>query len=97
MLPPNAEDRLAAKEVEVVADGTCDALVLRLWENKREEDKQSPQWKSRQERKIAGGLKWLDQKVSAAKADGDEFFLIPGGFGLADIAAGTLLGYSKSS
>lgn len=93
MLPPNAEDRLAAKEVEVVADGICDALVLRLWENKREEEKQSPQWKARQERKISGGLKWLDQKVRAARADGDEFFLIPGGFGLADVAAGALLGY----
>lgn len=45
MIPKDVEDRLFAKQVEVVADGMCDALVLALFEMRRE--KPSEPWKAR--------------------------------------------------
>ena len=41
LLPKDVDERLEAKKVEVVADGVCDALVLALFESKREPEKQS--------------------------------------------------------
>ena len=35
LLPADADDRLRAKEIEVVCDGMCDALVLRFFEAQR--------------------------------------------------------------
>lgn len=91
-LVPSAEqvdERLFARQVEVVADGICDALVLAFFEKMREEDKQSQPWIDRQMRKVNGGLKalatWVDQKKGN--------YLVPGGFGLADIALGAVCGY----
>ena len=91
LLPPTSSinDRLFAKQVEVVADGTCDALVLAFFEKMREQDKQSKPWIERQMRKVDGGLKALAAWVDAKQGD----YLTPGGFGLADIAAGSLCGY----
>lgn len=43
----DADDRLLAKQIEVVADGICDALVLAFFEGLREEDKQSKPWRDR--------------------------------------------------
>lgn len=81
--------RLFARQVEVVSDGICDALVLAFFEKMREPEKQSKPWIDRQMRKVDGGLKalacWVDQK------QGD--FLIGESFGLADIAMGSVLGY----
>ena len=48
-----------AKQVEVVADGICDALVLSFSEAQREHDKRSEPWMARQRRKIDGGLEAL--------------------------------------
>ena len=45
LLPRNADERLLAKQVEVVADGVCDAIVLALFESKR--DVQSQPWMDR--------------------------------------------------
>ncbi|KAL1297071.1 hypothetical protein AAFC00_004658 [Neodothiora populina] len=89
--PPvtDIDDGLFTKQVEVVADGVCDALVLAFFEKMRDEDKQSKAWIARQMRKVDGGLKalatWVDEKP------GD--FVTPGGFGLADIAIGSVCGY----
>lgn len=91
-LLPSSDDidgRLFAKQVEVIADGICDALVLAFFEKMREEDKQSQPWMNRQMRKVDGGLKALADLV--VKKDGE--YLTPGGFGLADIAVGSVLGY----
>ena len=49
LLPP-AEDvdaRLFAKQVEVVSDGICDALVLSFFEKMRGPGKESEPWKAR--------------------------------------------------
>lgn len=91
LLPPvdRVDDRLFVKQVEVVTDGVCDALVLALFEKMRDEDKQSAPWLARQMRKVDGGLnaiaKWVDSKQGE--------YVTPGGFGLADIAIGSVLGY----
>lgn len=93
LLPANPDQRLAAKQYEVVCDGMCDALVLRFFETQRGPEKMSLEWQARQERKVRGGVKWLNEKVQNARADGIKTFLIGDGFCLADIAVGTVLGY----
>ncbi len=90
LLPKNDVDgTLFAKQVEVVADGICDALVLLFFEKQREDGKQSEEWMARQRRKVDGGLKALAEWI------GDKNFFINDTFGLADIAVGSVLGYLK--
>jgi glutathione S-transferase len=86
MLSEDVDERLFAKKVEVVADGMCDALVLRFFEKQRAEGAQSPEWQARQMRKIDGGFKALAEWV------GDKEFIVGGKFGLADVAAGSVCG-----
>lgn len=85
MLSENIDEKLLAKKIEVVADGICDALVLRLFEKQREH--QSPEWLARQMRKVDGGFKAL------AEWAGDKEFAIGGKFGLAEVAIGSVCGY----
>lgn len=89
--PPadQVDDILFTKKVEVVADGMCDALVLAFFEKMREQDKQSAPWIARQMRKVEGGLKALAGWVESKPGE----YVTPGGFGLADIALGSVLGY----
>ena len=90
LLPRNDIDgALFAKQVEVVADGICDALVLLFLEMQREHVKRSEEWMARQRRKVDGGLKALAEWI------GDGEFFVNGTFGLADIAAGAVLGYLR--
>lgn len=91
LLPPveDVDERLFARQVEVVADGICDALVLAFFESHRDADKQSQPWKDRQMRKVNGGLKALDTWAAAKKGG----YLAGEQFGLADIAAGSVCGY----
>ena len=90
LLPKNDVDgTLFAKQVEVVADGICDALVLLFFEKQREDGKQSEEWMARQGRKVDGGLKALAEWI------GDKNFFVNDTFGLADIAVGSVLGYLK--
>lgn len=103
MLPKDTDDRLFAKQVEVIADGKkphqekyssiltvagiCDALVLCFFEKQREQP--SEPWRARQMRKVEGGLQALASFVD--QSDGK--FLIGGKLTLADVAAGSVLGY----
>ncbi|MBP0466973.1 glutathione S-transferase N-terminal domain-containing protein [Roseomonas sp. PWR1] len=84
LLPDTAEEVLAAREVEVIADGICDAVVLLFFERMREAP--SAEWMARQRRKVEGGVRALAERAT----DG---FMVGGRFGLADIAAGTVLRY----
>ncbi|CAD6577372.1 MAG: hypothetical protein ASARMPRED_008256 [Alectoria sarmentosa] len=90
LLPKDDVDgALFAKQVEVVADGICDALVLLFFEKQREDGKRSEEWMARQRRKVDGGLKALADWI------GNKEFFVNDTFGLADIAAGSVLGYLK--
>lgn len=86
LLPKNADDILAARKLEVLCDGVCDALVLTFFERMRG-NAASPEWISRQRRKIDGGLKEIARLV------GDREWAVGECFGLGDIAAGVVAGY----
>lgn len=91
LAPAGTDDALAARQVEVIADGVCDALVLLFWERQRPEGHRSAPWAARQRRKLDGGLRALSD-LADARGAGREW-LVGARFGLADIAAGTVLGY----
>lgn len=84
LLPDDPEAILAARQVEVIADGVCDAVVLLFFERLRAAP--SEEWIARQRRKVEGGVRALAERAG----DG---FLVGDRFGLADIAAGTALRY----
>ena len=87
LVPAEPGARLAAKKVEVLADGICDAFVLHFLERHRPEIQRSQSWLERQMRKIAGGMRALEQLMP------EQGFCIADQFGLADIAAGTVADY----
>ncbi|MDX2159522.1 MAG: glutathione S-transferase N-terminal domain-containing protein [Hyphomicrobiaceae bacterium] len=87
MLPDDVDGRLAARQMEVLADGVCDAFVLHFFERHREPGKQSHEWLARQRRKIDGGLKEIARRI------GDREYAVGDRFGLADIAAATVAAY----
>jgi glutathione S-transferase len=87
LLPADVDGRIAARRLEVLADGVCDAFVLSFFERMRPETMQSPEWIARQRRKIDGGVAEL------ARLIGDHTFAVGDRFGLGDIAVGTCLGY----
>ena len=86
MLPADVDGMLAARKLEVLCDGVCDALVLTFFERMRG-DGASPEWTARQRRKIDGGVKEMARLVG----EGD--WAVGDRFSLGDIAAGTLVGY----
>ena len=86
LLPRDIDDRLAARKLEVLCDGVCDAVVLTLFEKKRLGGG-SPEWIARQRRKIEGGV------AEMAKMVGSRPFAVGERFGLGDIAVGTAVGY----
>ncbi|WP_431268814.1 glutathione S-transferase N-terminal domain-containing protein [Dankookia sp. P2] len=87
LVPADTWERLAARKIEVIVDGVCDALVLLFWERHRAPEIQSAEWIARQRRKVDGGLRAL------AETAGDREWVVGDRFGLADIATGTLLRY----
>ena len=91
MLSSDPKGRLFAKKVEVVADGMCDALVLRFFETQREN--QSPEWIARQMRKVDGGFKALDAWATDPETGKAKAFITGDKLGLADLAAGAVCGY----
>jgi glutathione S-transferase len=87
MMPTDIEGILAARRLEVLCDGVCDAVVLTFFERRREAGQQSVEWLARQRRKIDGGVKEL------ARLIGSRRFAVGDAFGHGDIAVGTVLGY----
>ncbi len=87
MFPANKTQELLAKQIQVISDVMCDACVLMFFEKQREYP--SAEWKDRQMRKLEGGMRALSRYV------GDNEFIVDNTFGLADVAAGAVLGYLK--
>ncbi|KAK5703779.1 hypothetical protein LTR97_002792 [Elasticomyces elasticus] len=89
LLPSDIDDRLFAKKVEVVCDGMCDAMVIAFFERLREPEKQSEPWKSRQMRKVEGGLRQLNTWVEARQGQ----YLVGDRLTIADLAIAAFLGW----
>lgn len=88
LFPKDPDELLAAKRLEVLADGVCDAFVLLFWERRRPEAHRSLPWMDRQTRKIEGGLREVARLVPPGSRH-----CVGDSFGLADIAVGSMLGY----
>lgn len=88
LYPRDVDELIAAKRLEVLADGACDAFVLMFFEKKRAPGQQSAEWLERQSRKLAAAVDEIARRITpgAEYAVGDRF-------GLGDIAVGCLLGY----
>ena len=86
LLPQDIDGKLAARKLEVLCDGVCDAVVLSLFEKKRA-DGGSAEWLARQRRKIDGGV------AEMAKIVGSRLWATGDSFSLGDIAVGTAVGY----
>jgi len=87
LVPAETKNLLAAKRLEVLCDGICDAFVLTFMERRRPVEHQSREWMARQQRKIDGGLAEIAQTIGTSQ------YAVDGRFSLGDIAAGTVVGY----
>lgn len=88
LLPCEPRAWTAAKRLEVLADGACDAVVLTFIERQRPPDQQSAAWLARQRAKIEAAV----DEVARLVAPGAEH-AVGAAFSLGDIAVGCLLGY----
>ncbi len=87
LLPSDDDGILAHKQLDALATGTCDALVLIFFERMRPEAHRSQPWMDRQLRKVRSGVAEI-----ARRLDGQDY-LVRDQFGLADVSAGSLLGW----
>lgn len=87
LIPADPIQRVAHKQVEAIADGICDAVVLVVTERSRPPEKQSSEWIARQAAKIPKALDELERLLGSS----DSF--TAHAFGLAEIATGCALGY----
>ncbi len=86
LLPKDVAGHLAARKLEVLCDGICDAVVLSLLEKTREGGA-SPPWMARQRRKIEGGLAEMARLVAGRQ------WAVGGTFTRGDIAVGVATAY----
>ena len=87
LLPPDDDGILAHKRMDALATGVCDAFLLTFFEGMRPEAHRSLPWTERQMRKVHGGL------AEIARVVGNQTYAIRDSFGIADISAGSVLGY----
>ena len=73
--------------MDVLATWVWEALLLVFFERMRPEGQRSQPWIARQMRKVHGGI------AEIARVVGDEGHAVRGAFGIADISAGSVLGY----
>ncbi len=89
LLPIDPFARVAHKQIEALADGVCDAIVLTVIEGAREPALQSAWWIERQRGKAEAGI------AEAARLLGSREWFVGNTFGLADVAVGCMLGYGS--
>jgi len=87
LIPAAPALRVLHRQLEALADGICDAVVLIVTERSRPPEKRSDDWIAWQASKIPAALDALETSLGS----GDWFS--SHGFGLAEIAAGCALGY----
>ena len=86
MLPNDVDGILAARKLDVLCNGVCDATVLTFFERLRDGGG-SAEWTARQRRKIDGGIREIARLIA------DREYAVGNCFGLGDIAAATVVGY----
>lgn len=87
LIPAVPAARVRVRQLEALADGICDAVVLIVLETHRPASLQSADWIGRQQAKIDAGVAALARQLGDAQwFEGDDL-------SLADIAAGCMLGY----
>ena len=87
LIPADPALRVAHRQIEALADGICDAVVLIVAERARPPEKQSATWIARQATKIPAALRQLENSL------GQKGLFTSHGFGLAEIATACTLGY----
>ncbi|MDR3412787.1 MAG: glutathione S-transferase N-terminal domain-containing protein [Formivibrio sp.] len=87
LIPQDHRQAIRVKLKEALADGITDAAVLVLLERRRPQQQQSPEWITRQMKKIEQGLSALSAEL------GDQKWLLANRYSLADIATGCMLGF----
>lgn len=87
LIPNDPLQRIAHKQIEAIADGICDSIVLIALEGTRPADKRSEVWLKRQRSKIIAGVAELERQLA-----GRECFT-GADFGLAEIASICALDY----
>ncbi|HSH06881.1 MAG TPA: glutathione S-transferase N-terminal domain-containing protein [Burkholderiales bacterium] len=88
LLPAEPAARVAHRQIEALADGVCDAVVLIVLERARRPELQSADWIARQQAKVEAGFAEAERLL-----DGGTWF-VDDAFGLADVAVGCMLGYA---
>ncbi len=87
LIPQDHRPAIRVKLKEALADGITDAAVLVLLERRRPAPQQSPEWITRQMKKIEHGLAALSAEL------GEQKWLLANRYSLADIATGCMLGF----
>ncbi len=87
-MPDALDDQMLVRQIQILADGACDAMGLVFFETARGDSK-SEEWLSRQYRKVNGVLLAADELV---RKSGEGNFLVCDEFSVADIALGAMLG-----
>ena len=87
LIPQEPLLRVAVKQIEAIADGVCDAVVLIVLERSRKAEQQNTAWMLRQRKKIDAGVEELSRLFGAAE------FFTPAGLSLAEITTACALGY----
>ncbi|GIZ44201.1 hypothetical protein CKM354_000740500 [Cercospora kikuchii] len=93
LLTGDLDTDLKARQIQTLCEGILDAFVLANFEKAREKGKQSELWLSRQERKIDGGMRALEEL--AKKKNGKGEYLLGDGnvMTIADIAVVCTVGH----
>ena len=87
LIPSSPDLRIAHKQIEAIADGISDAVVLIRLEGTRPAAKQSADWVGRQRKKIEAGVAELSRLL------GEREWFTEAGFGLGDVTTGCTLGF----
>lgn len=87
LFPAPNRERTEVKRWEALADGICDAAASAFLEAKRPKAQRSDDWIERQRGKIMRSLEFMAEEL------GEKTFCMGTHISMADIAAGTALGY----
>ncbi len=90
LIPTTPAERVEVRQIEALADGVSDAVVLIVMESKRRADLISEDWLIRQRAKVDAGLKALADMLK------DKKWFVGDHMSVADIAAACALAYADT-